>query len=158
MFFLEDEYSEDLEFTIRLFTQKDFATVFIDKPLYYYRYNPMGTSYSRTFRMWEDACKHWVEGIERLEISDPKKASQLAYGLFKTLKVLDFEYGRKDISPENFERFVGIFRPAFNKLKKTKIDWAVSNAPIKERIYWYFPRIWRKINASTWIGPSLREI
>lgn len=157
MFFMEHEYSEDLEFTIRLFTYKSFETVFIERPLYYYRYNPSGTTYSRTYRMWEDACRHWIQGIERLEESDPKKASQFAYGLFKTLKHLDFEYGRKGMSQEEFARFVEIFRPAFLKLKKTKIDWSVSRSALKERIYWYFPRLWRRINASTWIGPSLRE-
>ena len=155
--FMTGVYSEDLEFTLALYRGKAFNTMFEANPIYYYRYNPDGTSQSRTYIMWQDAIKHWTTEIKSVKTNNPKKASQLAYGLFLQLKQEEQFHRRSGTSEEILETLQEIFSPGYRCLESTPIAWNISSSPIKDFVYWHFPKLWLFLRHKNWSIKTIRK-
>ena len=155
--FQEGIYAEDLEFAMQFFTDRSFNTLFIADPLYMYRVNSSGITQSKTADMWRDAVQIWIKAIDRFKQTDELKAGQTAYGLFLQLKILENRYRHWRTKGEALKKMQEALEPGYHALKGVKIDWSLSNTPVKDFVYWHFPKLWRLLRPRDWGVESIRK-
>lgn len=127
--FKEGVYAEDLEFMLKLYLAKPINTLFIQDALYMYRVNNQGITQSKTNLMWRDAFTHWGNALQQMKTVNPKKAAQIAYGLFLQVKILENRHRFWRTGGEALRELQELFAPTYKLLEHSTIDFSLSPNP-----------------------------